>query len=174
MRPAVAGNEGKDRIGRTGDSGGTATPGRQFSRSALRPTPILFGFATQFGPPPCRCSLSSMPDLAPRSSFAGVAFRTSIGSRRRSRPPRWRRSKDIEEGLRPNLGRNLGGVPKLTVKPSGSIRRGMHVADHVRRFPWRHRILAEIGAPLAAALAGVLRSLVAFVGHCRSSAVWRR
>jgi hypothetical protein len=60
-----------------------------------------------------------MPDLAPRSSFAGVAFRTSIGSRRRSRPPRWRRSKDIEEGLRPNLGRNLGGVPKLTVKPSG-------------------------------------------------------
>jgi hypothetical protein len=31
MRPAVAGNEGKDRIGRTGDSGGTATPGRQLA-----------------------------------------------------------------------------------------------------------------------------------------------
>ena len=36
----------------------------------------------------------------------------------------------------------------------------MHVADHARRFLWRHRMVTEIGAQLAAALAGVLRSLV--------------
>src|ERR1700730_13238108 len=58
-------------------------------------------------------------------------------------------------------------LDREALRPAG---RGMDLTDHARRFLRRHRMVAEIGAQLAADLAGVLRFLITFVGHRQPSA----